>query len=147
MKISEHTLQKVEWIFWLTFCNWFHSQSLCEIWATMWFQVYKNYNDGYNYELFWAKFAFAKICQAEDKNYERILIVKLNISQKKKNIICCYNLEKSFPPLLEVPDLIKNLLYNHSLSAKNYRQFICEYNTRSFFASMEAQFKVLIASA
>lgn len=63
---------------------------------------------------------------------------------EKKYIKWCYNIEIYLPPLLEVLDFIKNLLYNHSLSAKNYRQFICEYNTGSFFASMEAQFKALL---
>ncbi|GBO07294.1 hypothetical protein AVEN_103926-1 [Araneus ventricosus] len=61
---------------------------------------------------------------------------ELNSSNK-----CCHDGKVRLPNLAETSDLLKELLTNNSLEARNYQQHIREYNAALAFASIGAEVK------
>ncbi|GBM62862.1 hypothetical protein AVEN_38394-1 [Araneus ventricosus] len=64
---------------------------------------------------------------------------KNEVNSSKK--YCCHDGKVCLPNLTEAPDLFKELVCSNSQEAKNYRQYIREYNAELAFASMGAEIK------
>ncbi|GBN24309.1 hypothetical protein AVEN_89360-1 [Araneus ventricosus] len=76
-------------------------------------------------------------------NFCQALYWRKELNSSNKYTKCCHDGKVRLPNLAETPDLLKELLTNNSLEARNYQNHIREYNTALAFASMGAEVKSL----
>ncbi|GBL81581.1 hypothetical protein AVEN_93383-1 [Araneus ventricosus] len=74
-------------------------------------------------------------------NFCQALYWRSELNSSNKYTKCCHDGKVRLPNLAETPDLLKELLNNNSLEARNYQQHIREYNAVLAFASMGAEVK------
>ncbi|GBM23212.1 hypothetical protein AVEN_159890-1 [Araneus ventricosus] len=69
-------------------------------------------------------------------NFCQALYWRNELNSSNKYTKCCHDGKARLPNLADTPDLLKELLTNNSLEARNYQQHIREYNAALAFASM-----------
>ncbi|GBM98283.1 hypothetical protein AVEN_42730-1 [Araneus ventricosus] len=78
---------------------------------------------------------------AEICNFCQALYCRNELDSSNKYIKCCHDGKVNLLNLAEIPDLLKKVLTNNSLEARNYQHHIREYNAALAFASMGAEVK------
>ncbi|GBN96392.1 hypothetical protein AVEN_7481-1 [Araneus ventricosus] len=74
-------------------------------------------------------------------NFCQALYWRNELNSRNKYTKCCHDGKVRLPNLAETPNLLKELLINNSLEARNYQNHIREYNAALAFASMGAEVK------
>ncbi|GBM66570.1 hypothetical protein AVEN_251984-1 [Araneus ventricosus] len=74
-------------------------------------------------------------------NFCQALYWRNELNSSNKYTKFCHDGKVRLPNLAETPDLLKELLTNNSLEARNYQQHISEYNAALTLASMGAEVK------
>ncbi|GBO40345.1 hypothetical protein AVEN_174635-1 [Araneus ventricosus] len=74
-------------------------------------------------------------------NFCQALYWRNELNSSNKYTKCCHDGKVRLPNLAETPYLLKELLTNNSLEARNYQQHIREYIVALSFTSMGAEVK------